>query len=250
MLHTSKSKKKNQLKVLVILPLLVVFLMSFSTKEIYLENASNKSTSVSKKGDITLIIISKNMSDDDLDKTIAEFKESDVDLKISNVKRNNKGEIIKISISASTKHSKAKFEADSEKPISSISIEYNSEDDAISIGSANSNSFAFKTNDGKHHIRTSAKGSNVFIHTTNSDDDSDSIIEEEDKIIINSGGKHKIIKKNSAHSVHIISDDDTDGLDEEVIKVKSNLSNNNNVKKQKIVLKLLKSTLLKRLGTL
>ncbi|WP_347922473.1 M56 family metallopeptidase [Pontimicrobium sp. SW4] len=41
MLHKNRSKKKNQLKFLLILPALALFLMSFNTKEIYIEAESN-----------------------------------------------------------------------------------------------------------------------------------------------------------------------------------------------------------------
>ena len=182
--------------------------MSFNTKEIY-NPPTDTFKNNANKGDVTLIIISKSSSEGDLDKTIAEFKKSGVDLKFTNVKRNSDDEIIKLSISASSKNSKAKFEADSNKPISPITIEYDSEEDSISIGSANANSFTFKSKDGKRHIRTSGQGSNIFVHSSHSDDDdSHEIIEDDDKIIIRSNTNTKIIKKDSENSFHILSDDD------------------------------------------
>ncbi len=47
MLHKNKSKNRNQLKLLIVLPALVLFLMSFSTKDIYIEaKSSNTETAI------------------------------------------------------------------------------------------------------------------------------------------------------------------------------------------------------------
>ena len=222
MLHTSKSHKKSQWKILAILPLLALFLISFSTKEIYAKAPSTTNLESSYKGDVTTLIISKNMSDDELDNTVKEFKKSGVVLKFSNLKRNSNGAITKISISASSKNSKAKFEAHSDKPISAIIITYNSEDDSISIGntSPSVSSFTYEIKDGKHRVKKTEKGNNVFVHSSHSDDaDSHEIIEDDDKIIIKTDGKIKTIKKSSENTFHIISDDEGE-LHEETIEIK------------------------------
>ncbi len=168
-------------------------------------------------GDLDVAIISKSMSKSDLEEIKSNFKEKGVTINFSNIKRNSDNEITAISISASSKTSRAKLEVDSDKPIAHIVIKYDSEEETISLQNTSSDSSGmhFISSDTKHKITTHGKSSNVF---TFSDSD-------DDEIIIETNGKKRKIKTLGG-SVHIISDDDEevidlDGDDEHTVITKS-----------------------------
>ena len=155
-------------------------------------------------GDIEIAIITKEMTKSQLEDLKSQFKELGVTLKFNGIKRNDKNEIIAISISASSKKSKAKIEVDSDKPISQIIVKYDSDEETISVQntSKDSNGMHFVNKDKKHTISTHGKGSNVFTFS-NSDDN------ETHDIIIESNGKKSKIKRKTG-SVHVISNYDED----------------------------------------
>ncbi len=109
MLHKSKSKTKNLWKFALILPFLSIFLMSFNTEDIYIpitennlyKNETNQTPGkeiVSNKSilkDIK-IIITKDFTDEDLEKAKAEALKEGITLTFSDIKRNDKDEIIEI----------------------------------------------------------------------------------------------------------------------------------------------------------
>lgn len=137
MLHKSKSRKLNALKYTLVLPVLMLFLMSFNTKEVYLH--SNTSNFTQTIGAIETVIISKDFSDAALDKVISEFKTKDVTLDFKNIQRNDRNEIIAIKIEASSKKMKTNFSSNSNNAIKPIKITYNNEDYSISISTVEAN---------------------------------------------------------------------------------------------------------------
>ncbi|WP_281847019.1 M56 family metallopeptidase [Olleya namhaensis] len=96
MLQKSQSKKSNQLKFTIVLPFLALFLMSFNIKEVYIAKAEIKQdqtttetftiTAKSTNAEIETI---KNQLESILDK---------IEVKFSDIKRNNNEEIINLTI--------------------------------------------------------------------------------------------------------------------------------------------------------
>ncbi|MEP5339614.1 MAG: M56 family metallopeptidase [Algibacter sp.] len=100
MLHKSKSKKINQLKYLLILPLLGLFLMSFNTEEVYVEKELQKenNTTLSDVNSKEIkIIFKKDLTDNDLEKIKSKLKKDKISFTYTNLERNEKKEIISLS---------------------------------------------------------------------------------------------------------------------------------------------------------
>ena len=232
MLHKSKSNKLNALKYAFVLPLLAIFLMSFNTKEVYLND--NQSSIIHTLENNKIAIINKDFTDAELEITTAEFKNIGVTLNFKGVKRNSKNEIIAIKVVASSKKSNANLSISSDEAIKSIKITYNNEDDSISIGSIESKKI-FITNDGTHKIVKSESDSNVFILTEDEEGKDHNI-----KVIIkdkngNSKDSNTFVKREVIHLdsddseghgkvVYITKDKDGKTIKEEIIKGSKNLT--------------------------
>ncbi|PWH83090.1 hypothetical protein DIS18_00610 [Algibacter marinivivus] len=177
MLQKSKSKKINKIKYALVIPLLVIFLMSFNTKDIYIKKAEpvfdmlpnpvlnnlepeksmivetplktnavetittpkvkNRTINNVSKKEVEVFIVTKNASDADLDQITSEAKAKGVTLKFKNVKRNADGEITAIKIEARGNDSNASYNLNSDEPITPIKISFGKKGKNISIGNAN-----------------------------------------------------------------------------------------------------------------
>ena len=258
MLNKNRSKNRNQLKLAVVLPLLAVFLMSFNTKEIitYVDDntseiLSNENTYVTDystnemlpientfvSGDNTNevletststfaavvsdmeAIITKDMTDAQLDKLVEKFKKNNVNLKFKKVKRNSSGEITGLEISAKTDKSNANFHQSDDDGIQPITISVHNE--SISIGNGKDTGhrdLVFTTKDGNHKVHKIKEGGSVYFYSDDEHehDDEHEVIEDDDKIIIKSGAKvHEIKKVHKDKNVWV-----TSGDDGEVIEIK------------------------------
>ena len=125
MLHKSKSKKINLLKYSLIIPVLGLFLMSFNTKEVIIENTAlpvkNEKNINSELLQINQepykVIITKDASKEDLDKIKAQAKNKGVTLKFKGIKRNSKNEIIAISASFKNTNGSGNYYLTGDEPI-------------------------------------------------------------------------------------------------------------------------------------
>jgi bla regulator protein blaR1 len=174
MLHKNRSNNRNQLKFLLILPALAVFLMSFNTKEIYINKeatnntsntvldlnelessivetnsnitkpnttkilANNDSQGLNKasKQDIVTYFIENTFTDAQLDEVTTKLRSHGITLKIKGVKRNSDNKITALKIDAKSKNSNANFSIDNDSAIKTVKITYNAKDDSISIGNS------------------------------------------------------------------------------------------------------------------
>ncbi|GAA3599516.1 M56 family metallopeptidase [Flavivirga amylovorans] len=147
MLHKSKSKKINQFKFAIVIPILTLFLMSFNTKEVYINKAKISEDTLSNdvikiaiaKKDTETIVITKDFTDTNLDNLISKLKKKDITIKFKGVKRNSSGEIIAIKINVETKHSNANYNINSNAPIKPIKITFDKKRENISIGNVSKN---------------------------------------------------------------------------------------------------------------
>lgn len=202
MLHKNRSKNSKQWKMLLVLPLIAIFLMSFNTKEVY-TNQQVTTENTNHEEDVEMVIITKDMSDADLDRLQKKLSKKGVSLKFKGVKRNTKNEITAIKIDASVKKANSNYSASSDESIKPIKISFT--DHSISLGSAEElhfkEGYSFSSKDGKHKIHTSNSGKNVFVFSEAhvNHDDSYEVIEEDDKIIIKSGETLHEIKKSDEH---------------------------------------------------
>jgi len=233
MLHKNRSKNRNLLKLALVLPLLALFIMSFNTKEIITFDSSLDTIEVnaenfSSKGDIEMVLITKDFTEADFNKIKTEFAEKGLTLKFKSIKRNGKGEIIAIKIEVNSKNSNANYNTNSDDPIKPIKISFDSDGDNISIGNTNNLHFVkedhykFVTKNGKHKIHTSGKGNKSFIFKSKDEEDDE---EDENIFIIKKDGKvHEVKNVHKDNNVYVIKGDD-----DSIIEIKGDGNNKHKI---------------------
>jgi len=208
MLHKSKSNKLNAWKFTLILPLLGLFLMSFNTKEVYINTSNPINTDTSENifmnnlSDIGMVIVSKDFSDTDLEKVKNDLLKDGLTIKFKGIKRNTSGEIIAIKIDVKSKESSANYNTNGDEPISPIKISYNKDGNNISIGSASiassKHAMTFISEDGKpHKIKSHGNNEHVYVVSSNNHNTAE-------EIEIESDGKMVFISKDG--NVHTVKD--------------------------------------------
>ncbi len=149
MLNKKQSKKRNQLKYVLIIPMLALFLMSFNTKIVPITKTSSEKNEVIKNTllsptKIDIISIDKDITNAGLDKIKVRLIKEGYSVVFKGAKRNSKGEITAIDIKINSKTTHAYYSTDSDKPIKVILIEFNSDDKSISIGNVANNPIKVK----------------------------------------------------------------------------------------------------------
>ncbi len=124
MLNTNQSKKRNSLKYLFILPVLICFVIFFQMKVIAQEKFTASSINKTLDEIIVRMEINKHTTDAEMKKEKEVFKnEFDADLKFSKVKRNPQGEITSIKVDLKTGKGKAEtYQFSGTEPIKPFSI--------------------------------------------------------------------------------------------------------------------------------
>ncbi len=131
MLHKSKSKKINRLKYVLVIPILVIFLMSFNTKKVYIEKEKPETNNLllTKESIDNVIdlnktsIITKNNTDGELNQIKKRLEKSDISLTLNNLKRNNKNEIVELTTGIEKGRNKTSATwKNGEKPIPNIEV--------------------------------------------------------------------------------------------------------------------------------
>ncbi|PWI31256.1 hypothetical protein DI383_00855 [Flavobacteriaceae bacterium LYZ1037] len=218
MLHKSKSNKLNVWKLFLVLPLLGLFLMSFNTKEVYINTSGLDQTSTNNLSEKATVIITKDFTDTELEKIKNKLLQEGLTLKFKGVKRNTANEIIAIKIDVKSKESSANYNTNGMAPIAPIKISFNTDGNQISIGNvsiqSSKHTMAFITKDGHaHKINSSDESENVFVLST---DDKDS--NKEFEIVSNGGivftsedGEIQTIKDGDGTIEIITISDDGDG---------------------------------------
>lgn len=104
MLQKNKSSKRKQWKYTLILPIIMVFVFAFNTEKIV---SQDKMQHLQNRFNGTTEIITKDASKKDLEKIKVTLESSGIGFNYSNVKRNKKNEIIKITLKVRNKKSSA-----------------------------------------------------------------------------------------------------------------------------------------------
>lgn len=127
MLHTNQSHQKNAWKYATILPLLVGFMLLFQIETVAQVKENSKVEAYAVSSNFSSIL-TKNTTDKELRELEKTFSDEKYKLKISKVKRNEKGEIIGIKLSFdSGKTYNRILERKSNEPIDDIKIFINSD---------------------------------------------------------------------------------------------------------------------------
>jgi beta-lactamase regulating signal transducer with metallopeptidase domain len=121
MLNKNQSNKRNSWKYAVVIPALIAFVFLFQIKVVAQEK-SEKNASYAVSAIAVGYSTDKNATDEEMkNDTKTANEQLGIDYKFSNVKRNDKGEIIAIKIEYKTKEGKSgKIELDSDNPIETI----------------------------------------------------------------------------------------------------------------------------------
>ena len=166
MLNKNQSHKRNSWKYAVILPLLVAFVICFQVKVIAQEKKEKKSSNA-----VSAIAIGystdKNATNEEMKNDTKTAKEQlGVDYKFSNIKRNDKGEIIAIKIEYKTKEGKSgKIELDSNNPIEPIY--FNADGDKVGFSK---NDFFNSSNENSKTVSISYKNAIIIVGGNNDPD--------------------------------------------------------------------------------
>ncbi|WP_197276096.1 M56 family metallopeptidase [Mangrovimonas sp. TPBH4] len=166
MLHKSKSHRLKAWKYSLILPALAWFLMSFHTKTVLIEananndllpNVSASATTLNGAPETTelKIIINKDFSEKEFENIIAIAKKEGVTLSFTNIKRNDKGEIIAISAEAKTKNGSSNFNLHGSNPIQPFVFNYS--DALFSFGPVSTSHFKIQAQN------TSEENQNIYV---------------------------------------------------------------------------------------
>lgn len=213
MLNQNQSRKVNVLKTLVILPLLGLFLVSFSIEENYLYKDSDSVESImdgktAKDGKVVELTIYKNTTDIELDDITKDLSNEGIDFSYTAV-RNDDKEIIEISLHLSGKNDEGKkvsgnYTSNSDGPIGPITVIYDSESNTVSFWNA--------SKDKNVSIRKIKGKGGLTV-----DEDSEIIVKEKGGkrvVIVDgkelSGEEVKKIHIEEGSSIHVTSDDNED----------------------------------------
>jgi len=205
MLHKNHSPRLKQFKLALILPLLVGFVFAFNTKVV--AQYKNNVKEVKANSTNFSVIINKNINKSNLDFVKTRFAKFGFNLKISNVKRNAKNEIIRIKISAKKEYKIAQYASKGNKPILPIIISYNDKSDNVSIG-ANSN-MENNLKNSYNYVITSISKDSVDLDKMNN-----KVSDFLDKYIIVTDSTHSVKLKNNGGVTTIISSNN-DGKDKD-----------------------------------
>ena len=175
MLHKSKSNNLNQLKFALILPVLALFMMSFNTKEVYVEVPSEDTmaseiTRAPQTGDIE-IVITKDTTDEQLKELQDQLKNKGITFTYSGVKRNNKGEITSIKTDFKNENHTSNYNIKGDDGIKAFKFKSSNGSFGVGTIEKEKNSFIYETKDGKK-VKTQSSGSNkTFVFVSDEDED-------------------------------------------------------------------------------
>lgn len=177
MLHQSKSHLMNSWKYTIIIPVLIIFAMTFNTKTIAQTSHQASERTVNDQQNILTFVITKDTKDTQLHYIKDKLAESGATISFNDLKRNAKNEITSIKIQFKYKNSTGNHATKSSTPINSIEISINPSDETINVGqqvSSLSQTFDVNTNESG---QTTLKKT---ITTTNNSTNSKTISDEED----------------------------------------------------------------------
>lgn len=109
MLHKSKSKKINQFKFAIVIPLLAIFLMSFNTEKVYVPKAKTLKEKVNNNIINKTANIAKDSNRKDLNHIKWQLEKNNLLGGFSGLKRNNKNDIVKLTTKVEKGKSKASY---------------------------------------------------------------------------------------------------------------------------------------------
>lgn len=132
MLQKNPSKQRKQLKLLVIIPILIVFITTFNTKVVAQQTNSKL---IELQSDFYVEMISKDFQRADFESLKERLAKKDISFKYGKLKYNSNNEITGISISLKNKSgNQSNLSQDNSTPINPIQIKLNNSNNSLSVG--------------------------------------------------------------------------------------------------------------------
>ncbi len=166
MTQKEPSKKANQLKIALLIPILIAFVFTFNTKVIaqitqpkIFEIQSSSSTE----------IITKDFQKTDFESLKERLEKSEIEFKYSQLKYNSNNEIIGIKISAQNKNgSSSSISQSGSNPIKPIQLTYNNDTGSLSLNNISSD-VDWVSDNGDSYVFAVAKNGKTKIINANGD---------------------------------------------------------------------------------
>ncbi|NDV44315.1 M56 family metallopeptidase [Flagellimonas sediminis] len=138
MLNQDQSKRISVFKTLLVLPLLGLFLVSFSIENVYQYTNGDSIESVLEDKSVELTI-DKDTSNDELDKIKSDLAKDGIDFSYTAVRNDNR-EIVELSLQISGKNGKGEkfsgnYTTNSDGPIDPVAVLYDDDANLVSFGS-------------------------------------------------------------------------------------------------------------------
>ncbi|WP_052467165.1 M56 family metallopeptidase [Psychroserpens damuponensis] len=175
MLHKSKSSKINQLKLVLVLPFLAFFMMSFNTKNVYVEIPleEEKPTKALFQTKEIEQIFTYDMSDEDLVLIKKKLRNQGVTFDYSKIKRNKKGDITAIKTEFDYNDNSSIYHAKSDKAIEPFI--FKTSKGMFVVGTfTDRTSKTYTTHNGKTKVQSTGSSNVYVIEEIENDEDSHS----------------------------------------------------------------------------
>ncbi len=234
MLQKNPSRKSNQLKYALLIPVLAIFLFTFNTKTIAQEKEDKIHINVVK----VELTVDKNTTDETLDSEVKTFNdEFGVKLSFKGVKRNSDGEITGIKITAKSKSGSTSYDTSGDEPIKPIQISYDSDNNNLNISSlskVHKSHYSYKVKDKGENVIIIKEGGENMSWTSKKGEGKKVIIDgDEEHVWIEKDGEKKIViqevKKGDGEKHEIIVKEMGDHENNVVVEIKSDGGNDENV---------------------
>lgn len=200
MLHKSKSNLLNTWKYSIVVPLLVIFAMTFNTEIIAQTTVAEKETAKSDQQNILKFVVTKDTKDQQLDFIKEKIEEKGATIAFKNVKRNSKNEITGIKVAYNLENTKLVHSKKLSEPIKPIEISMNPSNGKIDMSeqvSTLSQTFNIETDEDGHTILNKSSSKNSVINITDENGNKEKITLEDGYTMIEKSGKKFYVTKDN-----------------------------------------------------
>lgn len=198
MLHKSKSNLMNTWKYSIVVPLLVIFAMTFNTEIIAQTTVAEKETAKSDQQNILKFVVTKDTKDQQLDFIKEKIEEKGATIAFKNVKRNSKNEITGIKVAYNLENTKLVHSKKLSEPIKPIEISMNPSNGKIDMSeqvSTLSQTFNIETDEDGHTILNKSSSKSSVINITDENGNKEKITLEDGYTMIEKSGKKFYVTK-------------------------------------------------------
>jgi bla regulator protein BlaR1 len=196
MLHQSKSRNINKLKMVFVMPLLGLFMMSFNTEDVYVEISGSSAGNVEFTNQIQdhlSVMFSKDNDDNYLALTKIQLYEKGITFNCEDLKRNGKSEIIAIKVTFESSSNSTEYKVSGKKPIQPFTFQSDGESFNVATMGKDDGTFWYTEKDKDVLVRTK-DGKSVSNKQTDSvftKTQGKKLIQERDSILANDNSKNQ-----------------------------------------------------------